>query len=255
MRVKKAHRIGLMTSQSTQPKLHAALAQAGFTSRRKAEELIGEGRVEVNGQPATIGMRIDPSKDQVRVDGKNVQLQLPERFVFLVHKPVGIVSTTHDELHRETVIDFLRKHLKLQDPALAKKVDAHRLYPVGRLDLESEGLMIITNDGQLTQQFTHPSFESVKTYRVTVEGRPSERALSHLERGVRLKEGYTAPATVEWIEQKDTASVIEISIHEGKNQQVRRMCKRVGYPVIRLVRTKIGPYSLIDLEGAKYKPL
>lgn len=235
------------------PKLHAALAQAGFASRRKAEVLIAEGHVAVNGEPAHIGQRIHPDKDVVTVLGKVIPLQTAARFVLLLNKPTGIVSTTDDELGRITVIDYLEREVSRDNPQLAQQLKGLRLYPVGRLDLESDGLMLITNDGALTQQYTHPKFESFKTYEVTVEGRPTFKALNHLERGVRLKEGYTAPAEINVISTSDEESVIEVTIHEGRHQQVRRMCERVGYPVRRLTRTKMGEYTLDDLDGRSYK--
>lgn len=235
------------------PKLHAALAQAGFASRRKAEMLIAEGKVTVNDQPAHIGQRVHPDTDIVKVLGKVIPLQTATRYLLLLNKPAGIVSTTSDELGRQTVLDYLQKEVSRTNPELAKTLKTLRLYPVGRLDLESDGLMIITNDGALTQKYTHPSFESFKTYEVVVAGKPSFRALNHLERGVRLKEGFTAPAEVNVIHSGIEQSTLEITIHEGRHQQVRRMCERVGYPVLRLTRTKMGEYTLDDLDGQTYK--
>lgn len=237
------------------PKIHAALAQAGFASRRKAEALIVNGKVTVNDQPAHIGQRVNPAQDIVKVEGKVIPLQAAKPYLILINKPTGIVSTTHDELDRPTVLDFLYQEVAKDNPELAHELQTVRLYPVGRLDLDSDGLMLITNDGSLAQKLTHPSFESLKTYEVVVAGRPTFKALNHLERGVRLKEGYTAPAEVNVIQTGNEESTLEITIHEGRHQQVRRMCERVGYPVLRLTRTKMGPYSLDDLDGQSYKKL
>ena len=232
----------------TNPKLHAHLAHLGIASRRKAEELIVEGRVFVNGTIAKVGQRIDPTKDEISVDTKIIQSPgTPQTiYTYLINKPVGIFSTTSDELGRKTVIDFLKKQLGNEFPNA-------RLYPVGRLDADSQGLMILTNDGELTHWFTHPSKEIKKTYHIEVEGLPSSLALSHLERGVRLKEGYTAPAEIEVINLNQQQSSLNITIHEGRYHQVKRMMLRVGYPVISLTRIAMGPFKLDDLAGQSYK--
>ncbi len=226
-------------------KLQTFLAHAGIASRRKAEELIAQGLVQVNGKIATIGLRIDPTSDKITYKGRVIKSAQPH-ITYLIHKPVGIVSTTQDELGRQTVIDFLKKQL-------GPKVKLPRLYPVGRLDLDSNGLMILTNDGNLAQRMTHPSFEEEKTYRIRVEGEPSDKAIAHLERGVLLKEGMTSPAKIEVISLEGEESILEITIHEGRYHQVKRMMLRVGYPVIQLTRVRMGKYSLDDLKGKKYQ--
>lgn len=215
-------------------KLQAAIAHAGIASRRKAEKLIEAGEVKVNGILAHIGQRVDTSKDKITVSGENIQTAQEDLLYFLVYKPAGVVSTAEDELSRKNVLNLLPSH-------------SGRLYPVGRLDIESEGLMLITNDGELTHKLTHPSFEFSKTYQVTVAGKISNLALDHLRRGVKLREGYTTAAQVELIERDTKESTFEITIHEGRNRQVRRMCERVGYDVIQLVRIKLGPFTLDDL--------
>jgi 23S rRNA pseudouridine2605 synthase len=236
-----------MPDETASPKLQAFMAHAGIASRRKSEELITEGKVFVNGTLAHIGQRVNPAVDEVIVEGKKITK--PEEVIsFLINKPAGIVSTTSDELGRETVIDYLRRQLPTS-------VTLPRLYPVGILDLDSEGLMILTNNGDLAHRFTHPSFEVKKTYRVTVEGQPTEKALAHLERGVRLQEGMTAPAEVEVISTAPHESILEITIHEGRYHQVKRMLQRVGYEVLRLIRTQMGEYQLSDLDGKRFKKI
>jgi pseudouridine synthase len=219
-------------------KLHAFMAHQGVASRREAEKLIDQGAVLVNGEIAHVGQRIDPMKDEVIFKGKIITSQETEKRYFLVNKPVGVVSTTEDELGRPTVLKLLPKSLAQL-----------RLYPVGRLDQDSQGLMLLTNDGDLTFWLTHPSHEVYKTYQVRVTSHPSSKALDHLRRGVKLKEGYTQPAQVEVLDEDTTTTLLEIKISEGKHRQVRRMMDRVGYPVITLKRTAIGPLHLDQLDG------
>lgn len=222
-------------------KLQAVIAHAGYCSRRKAEVLISEGRVTINGQVATIGTRIDPETTEIQIDGKPLK-PAANLVYYLVNKPVGYVSTTDDELGRPTVLELLPKQ-------------SERLYPVGRLDLDSEGLLLLTNDGELTYHFTHPKFEIPKTYEVALDRRPTLDALNHLRHSVRLKEGYTQPAEVLTLGRLDDHYWLEITIHEGWNRQVRRMFERVGYEVVRLIRTKMGPFELDMLEEHPYLEL
>lgn len=225
-------------SETHTVKLQAFIAHTGFSSRRKAEEYIAEGKVLVNGAVAIIGDRIDPTKDSVEIEGKVLTLETNLRYI-LINKPVGYVSTTYDELGRPTVLHLLPKIHE-------------RLYPVGRLDLDSEGLLLLTNDGELTYKLTHPRFEIGKTYEVALDRRPTLDALNHLRHSVKLKEGYTSPAEVKTLGRLDEHYWVEITIHEGWNRQVRRMFERVGYEVLQLVRTKMGPFTLDMLDDKKY---
>ncbi|MBP7875685.1 rRNA pseudouridine synthase [Candidatus Woesebacteria bacterium] len=218
-------------------KLQAFLAQHGYGSRRGLDAMIAEGRITVDGSTATVGQRVIGT-ESIAIDGRTIAAAPVKPRYFLINKPVGIVSTTSDELNRKTVLSLV--------PSIQERV-----YPVGRLDVESEGLMLLTNDGELANKMTHPRFGFIKTYRVTVEGLPSEKAIDHLERGVRLKEGYTNAATITNLSQKGDFSTFEISISQGWNQQVRRMCDRVGYPVVRLVRIAFGPFILDSLREKK----
>ncbi|HCB37739.1 MAG TPA: MFS transporter [Acidimicrobiaceae bacterium] len=203
------------------PRLHKHMAAAGIGSRRACENLIAAGRVTVNGATARLGDRAGWA-DRVEVDG--VPLVDAETTVhYLVNKPVGVVSTADDPHGRPTVVG-------LAPPG-------SRLYPVGRLDADSEGLIIVTNDGELTHLLTHPSHGVDKEYLVHVEGTPAAGALRRLRDGVELDDGPTAPARV----SMPQAGVLSIVIHEGRNRQVRRMCEAVGHPVLRLVRVRIGP--------------
>jgi len=205
------------------------LARAGFGSRRICEDLIAEGRVTVNGEEIVLGARVEVDQDVVEVDGVPIGIQ-PSAVYYLLNKPAGVVTTADDPQERKTAISFVPAH--------------PRVHSVGRLDLETEGLLLLTNDGQLTHRLTHPSFGVEKEYLAEVEGIPRRAALRILREGVELEDGRTAPAKV----ASQGPGLIRIVIHEGRNRQVRRMCEAVGHPVTRLIRTRIG--SLRDTQLA-----
>jgi 23S rRNA pseudouridine2605 synthase len=219
-------------------KLQAFMSQAGIASRRASEKLIEEGKVKVNNQIAHIGQRIHPTLDQVEVDGQIFNSSEIKRY-FLIDKPLGYVSTTKDEMGRKNVTQLLPKDVK------------EHLYPVGRLDIESEGLILLTNDGELAQKLTHPKYEVEKTYHVFTHRNPSFNAIMHLRKGVKLKDGYTQPARVERLSSDENGAWTEIAITEGRNRQVRRMFDRIGYPVEKLVRISMGPLHIDWLNGEK----
>jgi 23S rRNA pseudouridine2605 synthase len=222
-------------------RIQKILAQMGIASRRKAEELIIEGRVTVNGKIATIGMKADPAKDHIKVDGR--LLVKPEPKIYLVfNKPVGVVTSLSDPEGRPTIKDFL-KGIK------------YRVFPVGRLDYDSEGLLLITNDGDFAHCVLHPSKKIPKTYVVKVKGIIQEDAMERLRRGVRLEDGLTAPAKVKKVRLSESNSWIEITIYEGRKRQVRRMLEKVGYPVIKLRRITIGSLKLGDLRPGEMRRL
>lgn len=223
-------------------KLQAYLSKVGIASRRASEKLIAEGKVLVNGTVAHIGQRINPEKDTITYNGEQLNSTENKRY-FLVDKPVGYISTTNDELGRKSVLELLPKGID------------ERLYPVGRLDKESEGLLLLTNDGGFANQLTHPKYEIEKTYHVFVRRNPTFNALMHLRKGVKLKDGFTKPAKVERLSSDENGAWIEITISEGRNHQVRRMMERVGYPVERLVRMSMGPLHIDQLEGERVKEL
>jgi 23S rRNA pseudouridine2605 synthase len=210
-------------------RLQKVLARAGVASRRAVEEMIVAGRIRVNGRKAILGQRVDPDKDEVEVDGSRLPLRT-DLVYYLMNKPSGVVTTAEDELGRTTVLDLIEA--------------TERVWPVGRLDRDTEGALILTNDGDLTHRLTHPSFEVPKTYIVWARGTVGDRALRSLARGVELDDGLTAPAQVALRETSGGASLIELTITEGRNRQVRRMMEAVGHEVIRLARTTIGPLQL-----------
>jgi len=213
------------------------LARAGFGSRRSCEELIEAGRVTVDGEVATLGRRIDAARARVEVDGVLVPVA-PDLVYYLVNKPAGIITTADDPYGRPTVMTLV--------PA------EPRVFPVGRLDRDTEGLLLLTNDGALAQLLTHPSHGVPKEYVAEVAGgTPTPGALRALRQGVELEDGSTAPAEVGVLGE----GLLRLVIHEGRNRQVRRMCEAVGHPVRRLVRTRIGPLRDNRLAPGQWRPL
>jgi 23S rRNA pseudouridine2605 synthase len=217
-------------------KLQKVLARAGVASRRAVEELIAEGRVRVNGEVARLGARVDADRDVIEVDGALVSTAAG-LVHYLLNKPAGVISTAEDTHGRRTVVDLVPP-----EP---------RVFPVGRLDADTEGLLLLTNDGDLTHRLTHPSFGVEKEYLASVEGDPAPKAVRALREGVDLDDGRTAPAKVARV----APGVLRITIHEGRNRQVRRMCEAVGHPVVRLVRTRIGPIADRRLKPGEWRPL
>jgi len=213
------------------------LARAGFGSRRSCEELIEAGRVTVDGEVATLGRRIDAARARVEVDGVLVPVA-PDLVYYLVNKPAGVITTADDPYGRPTVMTLV--------PAQP------RVFPVGRLDRDTEGLLLLTNDGALAQLLTHPSHGVPKEYVAEVAGgTPTPGALRALRQGVALEDGPTAPAEVGVLGE----GLLRLVIHEGRNRQVRRMCEAVGHPVRRLVRTRIGPLRDNRLAPGQWRPL
>ena len=212
------------------------LAHAGVASRRGAEALVAEGRVTVDGAVVTDPARDVTGEEAIAVDGAAVG-GAAARVVYALNKPAGVVSTARDTHGRRTVIDLVSS--------------GERLYPVGRLDADTTGLILLTNDGDLAYALTHPSFEVPRTYRARVEGRPNERALRALREGVELDDGRTAPARV----RRVGAHELELTIHEGRKRQVKRMCAAVGHPIVALRRVAFGPLRLGDLEPGRARRL
>ncbi|MSQ61086.1 MAG: rRNA pseudouridine synthase [Dehalococcoidia bacterium] len=229
-------------------RLQKILSSAGIASRRDAEVMIVAGRISVNGEPVReLGSRADPERDDIRVDGKPVALP-KKRTTIALNKPVGYVTTMSDERGRPTVLDLLPDSLP-------------RLFPVGRLDLDSEGLLLMTNDGDLAQRLTHPGHGAQREYLVMVEGVPDEAALDRLRYGgVVLNDRRTADAFVRPVDKRQVVregggSWLRIGLREGRNRQIRRMCMAIGHPVLRLRRVRIGPVRLGDLPPGEWRPL
>jgi 23S rRNA pseudouridine2605 synthase len=217
-------------------RLQKVLAAVGLGSRRTCEELIAEGRVTVDGEVATLGRRVDPDTARVEVDGVPISVR-PGLVHYLLNKPAGVVTTASDPQGRPTVLDLVPP-----DP---------RVFPVGRLDAATEGLLLLTNDGDLAHRLTHPSFGVEKEYLAEVATPPTRGELRRLREGVDLEDGRTTPARVTFVPPR----AVRLVIHEGRNRQVRRMLDAVGHPVLRLVRTRIGPLTDRRLRPGEWRPL
>jgi 23S rRNA pseudouridine2605 synthase len=231
-----------------QQRLQKILSSAGVASRRAAEEYIREGRVSVNDETVTeLGTKADPDVDEIRVDGRRLKAPSRRRYI-LLYKPRGYITSRSDPQKRPTVIDLLTTG-GVRD----------YVYPVGRLDYESEGLLILTSDGDLAARLTHPSHEVEREYEARVKGVPDGHALERLARGVMLDGRKTAPAQVRVLKVSESASgenaTLSITIHEGRNRQVRRMCEAVGHPVIRLRRVRIGPIADPRIRPGEFRDL
>jgi 23S rRNA pseudouridine2605 synthase len=220
-------------------RLQKVLAQAGVASRRQAEVLIQEGKVQVNGKIVTeLGTKVDPEKDRISVKGKPIQKEGKRTFLF--YKPLYVISSMADPQGRKVIPDFFR-HVP------------ERVYPVGRLDFDTEGLLLVTNDGELANHLLHPRFEVEKQYVATVNGVPDESSLEQLRNGIYLEDGLTAPAEVRMIHKGDDEAKIKLTIHEGRNRQVRRMCKEIGHPVKHLIRTRLANLTVKGLKRGEYR--
>ena len=224
----------------TGERLQKVLARAGMGSRRTAENLIAAGRVTVNGEVAILGRRVDPDVDRITVDGVPVSAS-GEIVTYLLNKPTGVVSTASDPQGRPTVVQIVP--------------DEPRVFPVGRLDFDTEGLLVLTNDGDLAQRLTHPSHAVEKTYLAEVDGVPTRATLRRLREGLELDDGPTAPAEVNLVQSRADTAAVEIVIHEGRNRQVRRMLDSVGHPVRRLVRTRIAALADPSLAPGEWRQL
>jgi 23S rRNA pseudouridine2605 synthase len=222
-------------------RLQKLIAAAGLASRREAERWISAGRVTVNGQTAVLGDSADPACERVEVDGRPLLVD-ERKYYVLLNKPVGYVTTLSDPEGRPVVTDLIR-----EVPA--------RLHPVGRLDLTTEGVLLLTNDGELTHRLAHPRHEVEKTYLARVRGALSAAARRQLAEGVMLEDGPTAPARVEKVRVTGSHTWLEITIREGRNRQVRRMCEAVGHPVSRLKRIRLAFLELDALPVGKYRLL
>jgi 23S rRNA pseudouridine2605 synthase len=224
-----------VTGEESRERLQKVLARSGVASRRVSEDLISAGRVTINGKVATLG---DKAKelDRIELDGVPV-LRDPNLVHYLLHKPRTVVSTASDPEGRETVVDLVSSEA--------------RIFPVGRLDADSEGLIILTNDGDLTQRLTHPSFGVPKEYLAHVQGVPTPAAIRRLREGIKLEDGVTSPAEVSMPQD----GLLRLVIHEGRNRQVRRMCEAVGHPVLRLVRVRIGPITDSSLSAGEWRSM
>lgn len=222
-------------------RLNKYLASLGIASRRHIDELIEKNKVIVNGRKAVLGQKIDPLSDQVEVNGRNINHKKPNYIYIALNKPTGVISSTTDTHNRQTVLDLIDS-------------DA-RLYPIGRLDYDSSGLILLTNDGDLSLKATHPRYHLPKTYLVTVEGRISPEKIFKLRHGVELEDGVTLPTQTSVISQKNGRTNLKIQLREGRNRQIRRMVAKLNLRIISLHRIAIGPIKLGELKAKEYRYL
>lgn len=225
-------------------RLQKLLAQSGVASRRAVEELIREGRVQVNGKKAVLGQRADPVVDRIEIDGRLIYADQDKKYL-AINKPAGVVTSASDPEGRKTVMDLVGEEA--------------RVFPVGRLDMATEGLLLLTNDGELAHRMTHPSFEMPKIYITEVKGSVGRGALRRLTEGVKIDAGRPAKATsakiLDSVKGSDPRCVVELTVHEGRKHVVRKMLETLGHPVIRLTRTGIGPLKLGRLASGSYRNL
>ena len=222
-------------------RLNKFLARSGICSRRSADLLIEAGRVAINGIPVQkLGISVNEKADEVTVDGKKVSLQ--ENLIYiLLNKPKGCLSTVKDSFHRPTVLDLLGKD--------------KRVFPVGRLDQDSEGVLLLTNDGELTYRLTHPKFEIEKTYLVTVKGRIDQKILRRFEQGIKLEDGIVARGEGRIIKKGEESSVFEVKLKEGRKREIKRMCQMAGFPVVNLIRTHFAHLTTRGLKTGQWRYL
>lgn len=225
-----------------QERLQKFIAHAGVASRREAERLIEQGQVSVNGTIVTkLGTKVDPSRDIITVDGR-VITPFPAKLYIVLNKPAGYVSTVKDPEKRPVVMDLL------------DRVDS-RVYPVGRLDYDAEGLLLLTNDGELAYRLQHPRYRICRTYEVKVKGNPTHEKLSLLRKGIQLEDGMTLPAKASFLKKTLKNSWITVTLYEGRNRQVKRMCAAIEHPVLKLKRIRFGALYLEDLPQGRYRKL
>lgn len=238
-----------MNQENKPERIQKVMARLGIASRRQAEDLIAKGLVKVNGELVTEPGRKISDTDLIEIEGKRITPSQKEKHVYiLLHKPEGVLSSATDPRNRRTVVDLVQEKVR------------ERVYPVGRLDYDTSGLILLTNDGDLTYRLTHPSYGVTKTYRAWLKTKISDQALKILEGGVALEDGITSPSKIERVdsicEKGICFTIVELSIHEGKNRQVRRMFDKVGYPVIRLQRIAFGTIKLNErMQPGEFRPL
>jgi len=223
-------------------RLQKIIADAGIASRREAENIIREGRVTLNGKVVTeMGTKADPGSDHIKVDGKLINFKPINLAYIIVNKPKKVMCTVDDPEGRETILDLIKPKMK------------ERLWPVGRLDYHSEGLVILTNDGELTLRLTHPRYKVGKVYEVKVKDVPSEEKIERLRKGVYLEDGKTKPCQIGFMEKTKDNSWFRVVLHEGRKQQIRRMFMSVSHPVMKLKRVEYGPLKLKKLPSGEFR--